>query len=51
MEIRLRWGKGGKDRVTVLPSMAKTGLMEQLRTARAIHEQDLSAGAGRVFAA
>jgi integron integrase len=48
MEIRLRRGKGAKDRVTVLPSAAKAGLMEQLRVAKVIHERDLSQGAGRV---
>jgi integron integrase len=48
MEIRLRRGKGAKDRVTVLPSAAKAGLMEQLRVAKVIHERDVSQGAGRV---
>ena len=48
MEVRLRRGKGGKDRVTMLPSTAKADLMQQLRHARALHQKDLTEGAGHV---
>jgi integron integrase len=47
-QITVRDGKGGKDRVTMLPA----GLQEPLRThlvrVRALHEQDLAEGFGRV---
>lgn len=48
MEIRLRRGKGGKDRVTMLPSTSKMDLLEQLQRARALHQKDLREGAGHV---
>jgi len=48
MEIRLRRGKGGTDRVTMLPSASKADLLEQLRRARVLHQKDLTEGAGRV---
>lgn len=47
-EIRVRRGKGGKDRVTMLPVMARAALEEQLRKVRALHVRDLAQGAGRV---
>lgn len=47
-EIVIRRGKGGKDRVTMLPSAARDDLQRQLERARAVHERDLAAGAGRV---
>lgn len=47
-EIRVRRGKGGKDRVTMLPLLARTALEEQLRKVRALHVRDLAQGAGRV---
>jgi integron integrase len=48
MEIRLRRGKGGKDRVTMLPCAARADLLEQLRRARVLHQKDLDEGAGHV---
>src|SRR5205814_3835337 len=48
MEIRIRRGKGGKDRVTMLPSASKADLLEQLRHARVLHQKDLTEGAGHV---
>ena len=48
MEIRLRRGKGGKDRVTMLPSATRKELLDQLRRARVIHQKDLTEGAGCV---
>jgi len=47
-EIRVRCGKGGKDRVTMLPSIARSALDEQLARVRALHARDLAEGAGRV---
>src|SRR5207253_4318975 len=47
MELRLRRGKGGKDRVTMIPSVAKTALLTQLQNARRIHKKDLLEGAGQ----
>jgi integron integrase len=47
-QITVRDGKGGKDRVTMLPA----GLQEPLRThllrVKGLHEQDLAEGFGRV---
>jgi integron integrase len=47
-EILVRDGKGGKDRVTMLPESLKTALQEHLKRVRAIHQQDLAEGWGRV---
>jgi integron integrase len=48
-EITVRDGKGGKDRVTMLPEQLKPSLRDQLRRARAIHERDLAEGWGSVM--
>ena len=48
-EILIREGKGNKDRVTVLPENLIADLQAQLQRARALHEQDLQAGLGRVY--
>jgi len=47
-EIRLRRGKGGKDRVTMLPEIARSALEMQLERVRALHARDLAGGGGRV---
>lgn len=47
-EIRVRRGKGGKDRVTILPAMARAALAQQLDRVRALHERDRRSGGGRV---
>jgi len=47
-EIRLRSGKGDKDRVTMLPSRLAEQLKVQLKQVRRIHRRDLRNGAGRV---
>lgn len=47
-EIRVRRGKGGKDRVTMLPTVAHAALRVHVERVRALHEGDLRAGAGRV---
>jgi integron integrase len=47
-EIRIRRGKGGKDRVTVLPDSVRGALRRHLAEVRVLHGRDLAAGAGRV---
>jgi integron integrase len=47
-EIRVRRGKGGKDRVTMLPASVRGALTEQLDRVRACHARDLADGAGSV---
>lgn len=48
-QIRVRGGKGDKDRVTVLPASLIPALRAQLEHARALHELDLAEGFGAVF--
>ncbi len=48
-EITVRDGKGGKDRLTLLPESIKPALQEHLERVRLLHEQDLAAGYGGVF--
>jgi integron integrase len=47
-EITVRNGKGGKDRITMLPAALVEPLRQQLRRAKAVHERDLAEGWGRV---
>ncbi len=47
-EILVRNGKGGKDRVTVLPENLILPLRDQIARARALHARDLSEGLGAV---
>lgn len=47
-EIRVRRGKGGKDRVTMLPASASGQLREHLDRVKRLHERDRASGAGRV---
>ena len=47
-EITVRDGKGGKDRITMLPAALKPALRLQLKNANWTHRQDLDAGWGRV---
>jgi integron integrase len=47
-EIVVRDGKGGKDRVTMLPRTLTTAVESQFTTARAAHQRDLADGWGRV---
>ena len=47
-QIVVRGGKGDKDRVTMLPGIAKAGLLEHLEDVRAQHRHDLATGAGWV---
>ncbi len=48
-QIMVRNGKGGKDRVTVLPDPAVAPLRRQIERVRIIHEEDLSGGFGEVY--
>ncbi len=47
-EIRLRRGKGGKDRVTVLPELVRGAVAAQLDRVRLLHDRDLVGGGGWV---
>ena len=47
-EIRVRDGKGRKDRVTTLPERLVEPLREQMEAVRQMHQADLAAGAGWV---
>ena len=48
-QITIRDGKGGKDRITVLPDSLIEDLKEQLVKTRRMHEKDLSDGYGCVY--
>lgn len=47
-EVTVRNGKGGKDRVTMLPESLVSDLQAHLAAVRQIHEQDVRDGWGRV---
>lgn len=47
-EIAVRGGKGGKDRVTVLPASLTSALRVHLEAVRQLHDRALAAGAGSV---
>lgn len=47
-QIVVRDGKGAKDRVTVLPAVAKAALAQHLRRVKQQHHADLAGGAGWV---
>ena len=47
-ELTIRRGKGGKDRVTVIPEAGRVGLGTHLEAVRVLHQRDLEAGAGWV---
>lgn len=48
-QITVRNGKGGKDRVTVLPGSLLEPLKLHLLRVKALHDQDLSEGCGHVY--
>jgi integron integrase len=48
-EILVRDGKGGKDRVTMLPRSLRPALKAQLTRARALHQRDLDEGWGKAL--
>jgi integron integrase len=47
-QLTIRHGKGGKDRVTLLPEVLVEPLTAHLARSFAIHQRDLGAGCGRV---
>ncbi len=47
-KLHVRSGKGGKDRLTLLPEDARAPLAAQLAAVARLHEADLAAGAGWV---
>jgi integron integrase len=47
-QIMVREGKGGKDRVTMLPEIVRGALQAHLAAVRKLHERDLERGYGRV---
>lgn len=47
-EVVVREGKGGKDRITVLPENLILPIKTQMEKARTLHEKDLGEGLGRV---
>ena len=48
-ELVVRDGKGGKDRMTVLPGALKEALARQVAEVRVLHARDLACGHGRVY--
>lgn len=48
-QITVRDGKGGKDRLTMLPESLKEPLKKHLEKVRILHEQDLKEGFGNVY--
>jgi integron integrase len=47
-EVRVRDGKGGRDRVTMLPSSLRAALAKHLAAVKSQHEADCAQGAGAV---
>lgn len=45
--VRIHCGKGGKDRITVLPDNLLDALQKHIAHVRSLHERDLSQGLGR----
>jgi site-specific recombinase XerD len=50
-QLVVRGGKGDRDRVTMLPAVAKADLARYLEPIRAQHHDDLAIGAGRISSA
>jgi integron integrase len=48
-QIVVREGKGGRDRVTMLPTLLDEPLGRHLMRVKRLHEQDVEAGYGRVY--
>ena len=48
-EVIVREGKGGKDRVTVLPENLMAPLQAQIHKARALHDKNVAPGMGTVY--
>ena len=48
-EVVVRDGKGGKDRITMLPTTVAPVLQKHIMQVRGVHDRDLEDGAGRVL--
>jgi len=48
-QIVIRDGKGGKDRITVLPEMVIESLKEYIKEVRRIHEKDIQSGYDSIY--
>ena len=48
-QVIVRYGKGMKDRMTMLPEQLKSFLLEHLGGVKTMHEQDLQKGMGEVY--
>jgi integron integrase len=48
-QIVLRDGKGGKDRITILPEQLQESLKRHLEAVKEIHRRDLALGHGKVY--
>jgi integron integrase len=48
-QITVRDGKGGMDRITMLPNTLRDALKRHMERVRLIHEEDLSEGFGEVY--
>ncbi len=48
-QIIVRDGKGTKDRITMLPEVVKSQLLEHLKRVRTIHQLDIKGGFGHVY--
>jgi integrase len=48
MQIIIRHGKGGKDRVVMLPKLLRSDLERHLEWRKALHQRDLTRGLARV---
>ncbi len=48
-ELTIRDGKGGKDRMTVLPMALRADLRRQIEATRSLHLSDLAKGLGMVY--
>ena len=48
-ELVVRGGKGGKDRITVLPRVLIPALRDHMRSVHKLHQRDLARGAGRAI--
>jgi integron integrase len=47
-QVTVRAGKGGRDRITVLPRTLEEPLRDQIQRRRALHDRDLASGRGWV---
>jgi len=48
-QIQVRSGKGRKDRITIMPQMAKQKLREQVKRVKALHRRDTKGGYGETL--